>query len=79
MNKIFGRTLSKLYSNHPTLKTLNNSLRYHFSEENDVILNKGTLEVRNSDTLELKLLKIDVNSNKVSPFNMTIRPEATIK
>ncbi len=44
-----------------------------------MILNKGTLEVRNSDTLELKLLKIDVNSNKVSPFNMTIRPEATIK
>lgn len=79
MNKILGRTLSNLYSNHFAHKTLTNGLRCHFSEENGIILNKGTLEVRNSDTLELKLLKIDVNSNKVSPFNITIRPEATIK
>jgi len=79
MNKILVGTLSKPLINQLSHKKITNALRYHFSEENEVILNKGTLEVRNSDTLELKLLKIDVNSNKVIPFNITIRPEATIK
>jgi hypothetical protein len=79
MNKILARPLSRLYSKKLPSITLTTQLRCNFSEENEVILNRGTLEVRNSDTLELKLFKINVNSNKISPLNLTIRPDATVK
>jgi hypothetical protein len=52
---------------------------FGFSDDNSVLLDKGRLEVRNSDTLELKLFKVDATSNKVTPFSLSIGSDATLK
>lgn len=56
--------------------------RYRFSEEKEkfLLLENGYLEVRNSDTLVLKLEKIDLIENRKSNLvQIQIAPKDTLK
>ena len=79
MNKILRNSLSIGQYYKIGSGTLISRLSYCFSDDNFVLLDKGSLEVRNSDSLELKLFKLDVSSNKVTPFSLSIGSDATLK
>jgi len=53
--------------------------KFFFSEdENAILVETGTLAVRNSETFELKLRKFDPASRKLSPINLQFTTLSTL-
>lgn len=54
------------------------NLRHWFSEDSDIFMDQGSLQVRNSDFFELKLFKLHTQQMKVEPVSVVIPSSATL-